>query len=261
MTIMLGICKFCHKNFHKREKSRIFCSQICSNRYNLNGLNKVILPRKSLFLAEFIGICLGDGYASGYQSGVTLNSIADKEYVPYVEKLVRKLFVGAGISVTKRKENAVDIRINSKQVVNFLKQNGVVSNAKYVPDWILKNPNYVLRCVRGLIDTEGSISFKVYKGSAKISVYKQLNFRNFNIELMIFIRDSIANLGLKPTSTLKHSLYLSNDRSIAVYTRLVGFSNPKLLTRSLITDITSYEKWLGGEGGIRTHDTLAGITP
>lgn len=241
---MLGICKKCKKEYRKRERIRQFCSLACASRYNLNGLNKVMLPNKSQCLAELIGICLGDGYASGYQAGITLNSIADRNYVPYVENLVRNLFPGATFSIIKRKrENAIDIRINSKMVVSFLKGMGIISNAKVVPDWILKKEEYISACVRGLFDTEGHISFKLYKSKKGISVYKQLNFRNANMILMKFIKDSLINLGLKPTTTMKRSLYLSNHDSIDTYRRKIGFSNPKLLERSLIKDILSYEIW------------------
>ncbi len=242
--MMLGSCRYCKNEFRKREQTRKFCSLTCASRYNLNGLNKVVLPIKNRQLAEFIGICLGDGYAWGYQVGVTLNSIADRKYIPYVENLARKLFPGATISAIKRKEeNAIDIRINSKMVVNFLQGMGIVSNAKYVPKWILSRLDYVKPCIRGLFDTEGHISFKIYKSRKGISVYKQLNFRNANMKLMGFVKDNLFNLGLKPTTTMKRSLYLSNHESIDIYREQIGFSNPKLYERSLIYDINAYENW------------------
>ncbi len=98
-------------------------------------------------------------------------------------------------------------------------------------------------CIRGLLDTEGSISFKLYKSRKGISVYKQLNFRNANMILMGFVKNSLINLGLKPTMTMKRSLYLSNHKSIDKYREQIGFSNPKLLERSFIRDINQYEKW------------------
>lgn len=202
------------------------------------------MPRKSRLLAEFIGICLGDGYASGYQAGITLNSIADRNYLLYVEDLARNLFPGATFSIIKRKkENAIDIRINSKTVVIFLKGMGVIPNAKTIPDWILKEEKYTRACVRGLFDTEGSISFKCYRGKNGISVYKQLNFRNSNMILMGFVKNSLINLGLKPTTTMRRSLYLSNHDSIDTYRKKIGFSNPKLRERSLIEDISAYLNW------------------
>lgn len=242
--MMFGICQFCKRKYRKRERIRKFCSLSCASRYNVNGLNRVILPNQGESLAEFIGICLGDGYAWGYQAGITLNSITDRNYITYVENIARKLFPGATISLIKKKnENAIEIRINSKMVVNFLKGMGIVSHAKVVPAWILKREQYIRPCVRGLFDTEGHISFKLYRSKKGISVYKQLNFRNANMILMKFVKDSLINLGLKPTMTMKRSLYLSNHESIDTYREQIGFSNPKLLERSFIRDINQYEKW------------------
>ncbi len=203
------------------------------------------MPKIGIDLAEFIGICLGDGCASKYQVSVTLNSIADKDYAQYVFSLSKSLFPGATISLIKRTdENSVTIRINSRIVSDFIKTMGIISNAKYVPLWILVNEKYRYACVRGLFDTEGSISFKKYKSKRGIMIYKQLNFRNTDMSLMTFVRDNLVNLGLKPTMTLRTSLYLSNDKSISAFRELVGFGNPKHMERSLICDIVAYEKYI-----------------
>lgn len=243
--MLLGVCIFCKSEFRKREAKYKFCSLICANRFNLNGLSKVELPKIGINLAEFIGICLGDGCASKYQVSVTLNSIADKDYAQYVFSLSRSLFPGATISLIKRTdENSVTIRINSRIVSDFIKSMGIVSNAKHIPLWIMNDPIYRRYCMKGLFDTEGSISFKRYISRKGVMIYKQLNFRNINVLLMTFVRDNLVSLGLKPTMTLKASLYLSNDKSIATFRELVGFGNPKLMERSLISDINAYEKYI-----------------
>ncbi|HSW48148.1 MAG TPA: hypothetical protein VLG67_03630 [Candidatus Saccharimonadales bacterium] len=238
-----GICSYCKKSFRKREQKYKFCSPSCSSRFNLNGLKVILLPILCNELAEFIGICLGDGYVSQYQACITLNSNADIEYVPYVAGLAKKLFPEATISLIKRKDNAIDIRINSRIVADFLKSNGIIANAKYIPPWIIENFIYSRYCMKGLFDTEGSISFKKYLSKKGTMIYKQLNFRNTDVNLMAFVRDNLISLGLKPTLTLKKSLYLSNDKSISIFRDLVGFGNPKLLERSLICDINTYYKF------------------
>lgn len=241
--MIIGNCRNCKKEFRKRERKYIFCSLKCSSNYNKNGLKIIILPKKSSDLAEFIGICLGDGHASRYQVSVSLNSIADMEYIPYVAKLAAKLFPGATISSLKRKEyNMVDVKVNSIIVADFMKKNGVVSNNKYVPKWILKKQTYINFCMRGLFDTEGSMSFKFYKSRKGVSLYKQLNFRNANLELMKFVRDNLLLLGFRPTITLKQSLYLSSHQAIYDFVKLVGFSNPKLISKSVIENIDQYKR-------------------
>lgn len=242
--MLIGRCRKCKRRFRKREKTYKFCSLLCSNRFNLNNKNKVKVPLWSKKLAEFIGICLGDGYSSLYQTEITLNSIADQEYIPYVISLAKSLFPGATISYKKSiTENTVRILINSKTVADFLKKMGNVPNNKHIPQWILRNPSYKKGCMRGLFDTEGSISFKVYAGQMKVGLYKQLNFRNTNMILMQFVRDNLIELGFKPTRTLKKSLYLSNHASIARFDKVIGFSNPKLQERSQVITIEDYRKW------------------
>lgn len=246
-----GKCKKCKKRFKKQYKSQKFCSLTCANSYNLNGLKKVKLPRRSIKLAEFIGIVMGDGNVSKYFSAVTLNSIADAKYIPYVANLMRQLFPKAPISVMPRQggENATRVQISSRIVADFLRFMGMVPYHKIIPDWILAKKSYRLACIRGLFDTEGSISFKTYRSQKGVRVYKQLNFRNADVQLMRFVRDNLITLGLKPTTTLRRSLYLSNTEAINTYRKKIGFSNPKLLQRSQVNDYAAYvalERWQSG---------------
>lgn len=240
-----GICGFCKKEFRKRENKYIYCSILCANRYNLNGLKPVSLPKHNIELAELIGICLGDGYTSHYQVGVALNSDVDKEYIPYVFNLCKKLFPNVTISqIYKMEEKVVDIRISSRVVADFMRSNGIIPNAKIIPNWIKTNHRYIKACIRGLFDTEGSISFKKYLSKKGVSVYKQLNFRNYNTDIMRFVMDYLVSIGLKPTTTLKSSLYLSNNNSIDIYRNSIGFSNPKLSKRSYIRTNEEYIKFI-----------------
>lgn len=114
------------------------------------------------------------------------------------------------------------------------------SNAKYIPSWIHEDPQYIKSCIRGLFDTEGSISFKIYKSKIGLRLYKQLNFRNANMILMRFIRDNLASMQFSPTRTLRRSLYLSNHKDIDRFRRSIGFSNPKLYKRCLIKTYDQY---------------------
>ncbi len=242
--MIIGFCKNCRRKFRKRETKYKFCSLKCANSYNRNGLSLVHLPKHNSDLAEFIGVCLGDGCTSRFQVTVFLNSIADKEYIFCIISLIKRLFPGATTSVFKRKNyNMVDIKINSVTVSQFMKKNGIVSNAKFIPNWILKRPIYIKSCIRGLFDTEGSISFKQYESRLGVSLYKQLNFRNNDIQLMTFVRDNLLKLDFKPTVTLKQSLYLSTHEGINKFSKLIGFSNPKLNARSKIETIEQYHRF------------------
>ncbi len=241
--MIIGICRHCKKSFRKREQKYKFCSRYCSNNFNKNGLIKVALPQSSNQLAEFVGICLGDGNVSKYQVGITLNSVADKEYISYVMYLIHKLFPEIKISVIQKKEQAVDLRINSRIVSEFFYNMGIIPHNKKIPAWIFTSPTYIKFCVRGLFDTEGSISFKIYVSKKGTSLYKQLNFRNYDKNLVMFVRDTLKGMGLKPTMNLAKSLYLSNHKSIDQFREEIGFGNPKLARRSKIYTIEEYSHW------------------
>ncbi|HVZ12787.1 MAG TPA: hypothetical protein VG965_07200 [Patescibacteria group bacterium] len=231
---MIGICKNCKKKFKKREKKYIFCSISCSNIFHRNGLISIRKPQKNSTLAEFLGICLGDGSTHKYQITISLNSIADAEYINYVVSLAKRLFPKITISIVKRKANVIDIKINSSLAATFMKDMGIIPNNKTVPAWVYKRKIYKKRCVRGLVDTEGSISTKKYlnKNGEQVE-YKQLNFRNYNPVLMKFVKDVLSDLDLKPSVSPVKSLYLSNPKSIKNYLKHIGFGNPKLLKKAL----------------------------
>jgi hypothetical protein len=254
--MLTGKCINCKKKFRKRERKNKFCSLICANNFNRNGLKYVKLPAYSNLLAEFVGICLGDGNVAKYQVGITLNTIADKKYIPYVLNVIKLLFPSTKISLSEKKnQNAIYIRINSKIVASFIYGMGIIPKDKKIPDWILTSDDYRHFCARGLFDTEGSISFKIYKSKKGTSLYKQLNFRNTNIRLIRFMRDTLKDMGLRPTMTLEKSLYLSNHESIEYFNNKVGFGNPKLTERSDIFTIEDYLKWKTQQNGRRRQDS------
>lgn len=242
--MILGKCLFCHKEFRKRERKYKFCSLACSSSFNKNGLISIDVPAETEYLAELMGIILGDGYVSRYQTSIVLNSIADREYIVYVTNLIKNIFPDLKISLIKRKnDKALDIRFSSRVISECFINMGIIAKNKSIPPWILENKDFKIACLRGLFDTEGSISFKIYKGKGKKSIYKQLNFRNKNEKIMLFVRDTLLSLGFKPTMSLRYSLYLSNDQSILAYRKIVGFNNLKLFSRSLITTLNEYEEY------------------
>lgn len=231
-SMILGNCLHCKKIFRKREQKYKFCSLICSSGFNRNGLKNVTLPQHSSLLAEFIGILLGDGSVSKYQTGVTLNSIADKDYIPKVIEISKVLFPEANVSAVKKgKFNAIELRISSRIVSDFLREMGIISGKKKVPLWILHSNVYRNSCVRGLFDTEGSVSLKKYIGKNGTRKYYQLNFRNYDKEIMRFVRDTLLELNLKPTMTLTKSLYLSNPYALKTFLNEIKPTNPKLITK------------------------------
>jgi hypothetical protein len=63
-------------------------------------------PKASDKLAEFIGIMLGDGHVDKFQISITLNSIADANYIHFVTNLCKGLFKHVPRVFKRKKENA-----------------------------------------------------------------------------------------------------------------------------------------------------------
>ncbi|MBU0999744.1 hypothetical protein KKG24_05645, partial [Patescibacteria group bacterium] len=61
-------------------------------------------PKASVKLAEFIGIMLGDGHVDKSQISITLNSIADANYIHFVVKLCKGLFKHMPRVLKRKKE-------------------------------------------------------------------------------------------------------------------------------------------------------------
>lgn len=227
---MAKLCKLCGKSFTSRRKSHIFCSLLCSNRFNLNNKKRVNLPSKySSELAELIGILLGDGSVEKYYTRIYLNLIADNGYEVRIIKIIKKIFPKISICVMKRpKRGTREIQISSKEISDYLFKIGFNSKTRTVPSWIQKNDKFSRGTVRGLFDTEGSMGIKYFKSKKGMCIYKQLTFTNRNQNLLSFVEKSLSRFHFSPTKNSKKNIYLSNKKDIERYFEIIGTSNPKL---------------------------------
>lgn len=227
---MINLCKLCNKSFISRRKSQVFCSLLCSNRFNLNNKKKVTLPLKhNSELAELVGILLGDGSVEKYYTRIYLNLIADQGYEINVIKLIKNIFPKITLCVMERpKRGTREIQISSKEISDYLFKIGFKPKIREVPSWIRKNNSYTRCAVRGLFDTEGSVGIKYFKGKKGICAYKQLTFTNKNKNLLSFIEESLRKFQFSPTKNSKKNIYLSNKKDIERYFEVIGTNNPKL---------------------------------
>ena len=160
---------------------------VSSLRYPKKSHRKVVtLPEPSVELAEFFGIMMGDGgIGCPWQATITLNSDADRDYLPFVQDLCLKLF-GFNPPASKRKNRkAMVLRISSTTVIDFLVERGLCRGDKLaqglrIPLWILNESVYRQACVRGLMDTDGclyihrhSVAGKQYRKSSWLPSVKR----------------------------------------------------------------------------------------
>jgi hypothetical protein len=200
--------------------------------FERNQINK---PPQNTELAEFTGIMIGDGGISEYRIAITLNSKDDYDYSIFVCKLIEELF-DVSCKEYKRKDSlAMDIVVHRKDLVEFCYSIGLNIGDKLkqgldIPQWIKNNKKYSIACIRGLVDTDGSVFTHKYKVSGKEYAYKKLSFTSCSKPLLNSVYNILKKLGIHSRLHGKDIRIESVD-DMKKYFCIIGTSNPKHLKR------------------------------
>ena len=178
-------------------------------------------------------------YKKGKKVGVYNINIAgdinkDRDYhVNYLKNKAKEIFDIEANEVIPKRRHERFLTIYSKELVEFFSQMGLIPGHKIknqitIPDWILKNESYLKACLRGLIDTDGSI-FRMSKRDYNLI---RINFTNYNKKLLVDTRNAFIQLGFHPSNIInEHQIYLSRQNEISKYLKDIGFSNKKHIDR------------------------------
>lgn len=195
------------------------------------------IPSNNVDLAEFCGILIGDGGVTKWQVTITLNSETDKKYRLFIVKLIKKLFnTTPKINIIKN-NRAINIRVSRKELVDFLNSRGILIGNKLkqnlsIPEWIMKSDEYLIRCIRGMIDTDGSVVIETHRIKEKKYSYCRLNFTSASTILINQTYKTLKKFGFTPKIRRDgRSIQLENIREICDYFKRIGTSNPKHLER------------------------------
>lgn len=197
------------------------------------GIDK---PKKSSELAEFMGIMLGDGGISKTQVIITLNSDSDRAYSIYVRDLLKRLFNVEPSIYKKKSSRALDIVISRKNLVDYcqligLKVGNKIKQGADIPDWVKRNKKFQISCMRGLIDTDGTIITHRYKSKGKLYSYKKVTFTNFSKPLIMSTISILKNLSLNPRIARENNIWLDSIQDVKYYFKIIGSHNPKHLNK------------------------------
>lgn len=194
---------------------------------------KINRPIRNEGLAELIGILLGDGNVFAdekhgvYSVRIFLNSKKEREYAKYISSLVSQVF-GLETAIMKVKNrNCVFVAIQSKKLVEYLctkegfQSGSKISNQTTIPKWIWKNKDYLRACVRGLIDTDGSL----YRLKPHWPNLFQLSFKNNNKTLLMDARNAFVRLGFHPSRLFGNRFVITRQKEIMEYLKEIGTHN------------------------------------
>lgn len=209
------------------------------------SLVDIKIPEHCCELAEFVGAVLGDGHVhytkknskgrmvGVYQIRITGDLRYEKEYHEYLAGLANFLFgivskygLGSG-------KNERYLFLSSRELVEFFIEMGInpgnkIINQSGIPRWIFDNKDFLKACVRGLIDTDGSL----HRMSGRDSHLLRINFKNHNYRLLSDVRKAFVLLGFHPCEITNGNIfYISRQEEVDKYLKDIGFSNKKHLDR------------------------------
>lgn len=191
----------------------------------LRKRKNIILPVRSIALAEFFGIMLGDGHLSPTQIIVTLGT-KEESYALHVVELTQKLF-STSVKIGVRASGYRDVYLGSTEVTNWLRKEGLVSHKVKsqvdVPQWIFEKREYMTAFLRGFFDTDGS----VYRLTFGI----QISFTNKSTPLLVSLQSMLKKLGYKPSKVGAVRVYLTRISDVRRFFAEVKPKNQKHMRR------------------------------
>lgn len=195
-------------------------------------------PAFSKELAEFVGIMLGDGGISQYQTCITLHDKDDKKYSLFVIGLIKKLFSVPVTIFHRKSDSTIRILVSRTGLVNFcvqkigLKMGNKIRQQVDIPIWIKKNKKFSITCIRGLFDTDGCVFNHHYSVNGKYYNYKKISFTSHSKPLLKSVFNILNNIGLRARITKNgKDVRIDSQKDVKNYFKIVGSHNPKYLKK------------------------------
>jgi len=206
------------------------------------GNTKIIKSsEKNERLAELIGIILGDGHieerikdnARCYAVKIAGHIERDYNYLSsYVSNLIESIYHEKPSIYKDANYGVMWTVIHGKEIVKDLLNKGLKSgnkkrNNQGIPKWIKENKAYLKVCLRGLIDTDGSVHC-ISKNNRNLRIC----FTSYIPLLMQDTRNAFIELGYSPSKVIKgNQFFITRKDNLIKYQEEIGFSNEKHLNR------------------------------
>ncbi|MFA5005331.1 MAG: LAGLIDADG family homing endonuclease [Candidatus Omnitrophota bacterium] len=205
-------------------------------RTNFTIAKEFVKPIRSSELAEFLGIVLGDGSVSDYQVKIYCNSMHDYDYALFIRTLINNT-LGLDVAIHNRVKNTLELVVSSVKLVKFLNDQGIYSgnkilNKSVVPGWVKTSCDYMKSCLRGLMDTDGSIYFHNHVTKGYQYRNPVLCFTSHSEAILHSVNEIFSDLGFNvKNSRAQDRIFIYNCDEIIKYRDLIGSSNPYFLNR------------------------------
>jgi intein/homing endonuclease len=177
----------------------------------------------SSLLAYVVGVALGDGNLSNPNGRATrLRITCDLKYPKLIQKIrtsLATLLPKNKVSIVGKSGNCLDISCYSNRWEGLLgwyakKGSKLIQNVS-IPIWIKTNHEYKINCLRGLIETDGSIYMD--------RIYRTVMFTNASLNLAKDVLEIIISLGFKPRFYTSNRNGRNKIYRIRIATNVAGF--------------------------------------
>ena len=119
-----------------------------------------IFPKYSEELAEFIGIVLGDGNIFRFERCQRLTISCNgsyRQYIKHIRHLTRSIFKKDPSVIKRSKANCYDVCLYMQDIDKALGLpiGNKIKNSVKIPAWIFEKKEYLIKCLKGLFETDG----------------------------------------------------------------------------------------------------------
>ena len=179
-------------------------------------------------LSELVGAYLGDGTLTSRFIRFYGDKRFDIDYLRYLAKLVKEVFNVDSIVRIKPYNNLAYLEVSSTSLAKFFEKNlglkpgDKIRNDSKIPRKILSSESLAIACLRGLVDTDGSVS--------KRGSYLCLEFTSHNKVLLDQVYKLATRLGIF-THFGEHQTGTNKWKNIVRYFAVVGSSNLRHIIR------------------------------
>jgi hypothetical protein len=219
-------------------------------------MNEFKEPKITKDVAEEIGMHIGDGsmgiYKATFHYDYTLAfGLEDEIYASkFVIPLIKRIYKLTPYFQYSKKDNSILLKYCSKKFIIWKQKLGIKPGPKdniTIPKPIT-NSKFVLDCIRGLFDTDGSISFK--SRNKNKHYYPVIRFFSKSRKLVEQIDDILKKEDIisslyydevrhdkRGFTTTGHNLFINGKNNLNKFMEKIGFSNVKHITKYQIWKI------------------------
>ncbi|QKQ97926.1 hypothetical protein GKQ38_00100 [Candidatus Nanohaloarchaea archaeon] len=182
--------------------------------------------------AELIGIILGDGYLQSTNCKredryISANRLAitlhrnENSLQRHVQDLIQKVTGEEPSTHELESSLAAQIIVHSKEAIEALEELGLqtgdkIENQVSVPSWIKEEEKFQERCLRGLIDTDGTI----YQQSHDERIIIQ--FKNHSQPLLQDFRNMCSQIDIETSSGGKNTAQIADQKEVKKFVSTVA---------------------------------------